>query len=51
MITPGPASIFVVDFPFSDLSGSKLRPAILEDAPFAAILSAIISALQKAMPL
>lgn len=113
MVTPGPASIVVVDFPFSDLSGSKLRPAvvlcdtgrgdwllcqitsnphsdpaavkiastdlargtlsslsfarptklftahetlmakrvaILEDAPFVAILSAIISALQEVMP-
>ena len=28
MVTPGPASIVVVDFPFSDLSGSKLRPAV-----------------------
>lgn len=114
MVTPGPASIVVVDFPFSDLSGSKLRPAVvlcdagrgdwllcqitsnphsdpaavkitpadlargtlsalsfarptklftanetlmvkrvalLEDAPFGAILSAIISALQKVMPI
>ena len=29
MVTPGPASIVVVDFPFSDLSGSKLRPAVV----------------------
>lgn len=27
MVTPEPASIVVVEFPFSDLSGSKLRPA------------------------
>ncbi len=29
MVTPGPASIVVVDFPFSNLSGSKLRPAVV----------------------
>ncbi len=29
MVTPGPASIVVVEFPFSDLSGSKLRPAVV----------------------
>lgn len=29
MVTPDPASIVVVDFPFSDLSGSKLRPAVV----------------------
>ena len=29
MVTPSPASIVVVDFPFSDLSGSKLRPAVV----------------------
>jgi len=29
MVRPGPASIVVVPFPFSDLSGSKLRPAVV----------------------
>ena len=29
MVTPVPASIVVVDFPFTDLSGSKLRPAVV----------------------
>lgn len=29
MVPPGPASIVVVDFPFFDLSGSKLRPAVV----------------------
>ena len=29
MVTPGPASVVVVEFPFSDLSGSKLRPAVV----------------------
>lgn len=29
MVTPDPASIVVVEFPFSDLSGSKLRPAVV----------------------
>ena len=29
MVTPGPASIVVVAFPFSDLSGAKLRPAVI----------------------
>jgi mRNA interferase MazF len=29
MVTPGPASIVVVQFPFSDLSGAKLRPAVV----------------------
>lgn len=29
MVTPGPASIVVVPFPFSDLSGAKLRPAVV----------------------
>ena len=29
MVTPGPASIVVVGFPFSDLSGAKLRPAVV----------------------
>ncbi|MEW5828783.1 MAG: MazF family transcriptional regulator [Chloroflexota bacterium] len=29
MVTPGPASIVVIPFPFSDLSGAKLRPAIV----------------------
>jgi mRNA interferase MazF len=33
MVTPGPASIVVVKFPFFDLSGAKLRPAaVLTDA-------------------
>jgi len=29
MVSPGPASIVVVTFPFSDLSGTKLRPAVV----------------------
>ncbi len=29
MVSPGPASIVVIPFPFSDLSGSKLRPAVV----------------------
>ncbi len=29
MVTPGPASIVIVPFPFSDLSGTKLRPAVV----------------------
>lgn len=29
MVTVSPASIVVIPFPFSDLSGSKLRPAIV----------------------
>ena len=29
MVTLSPASIVVIPFPFSDLSGSKLRPAIV----------------------
>ncbi len=29
MVTPSPASIVVVDFPFSNLSASKLRPAVV----------------------
>ena len=29
MVTPGPASIVVIPFPFSDLSSSKLRPAVV----------------------
>ena len=29
MVTLGPASIVVVEFPFSDLSGAKLRPAVV----------------------
>lgn len=29
MVTPGPASIVVIPFPFSDLSGNKLRPAVV----------------------
>ncbi len=29
MVTPSPASIVVVPFPFSDLSGTKMRPAIV----------------------
>ena len=28
MVTLGPASVVVVAFPFSDLAGSKLRPAV-----------------------
>ena len=29
MVTPGPAAIVVIPFPFSDLSGAKLRPAVV----------------------
>jgi len=29
MVTPGPASIVIVAFPFSDLTGTKLRPAVV----------------------
>jgi mRNA interferase MazF len=29
MVSPGPASIVVIPFPFSDLSGTKLRPAVV----------------------
>lgn len=29
MVTLGPASIVVIPFPFSDLSSSKLRPAVV----------------------
>ena len=29
MVTLSPASIVVIPFPFSDLSGSKLRPAVV----------------------
>lgn len=29
MATFGPASIVVIPFPFSDLSGSKLQPAVI----------------------
>ena len=29
MVAPGPASIVVIPFPFSDLSGTKLRPAVV----------------------
>ncbi|MBI4559102.1 MAG: type II toxin-antitoxin system PemK/MazF family toxin [Candidatus Hydrogenedentes bacterium] len=29
MVSPGPASVVVVEFPFSDLSGAKLRPAVV----------------------
>ena len=29
MVTPSVASVVLVPFPFSDLSGSKLRPAIV----------------------
>jgi len=29
VVTPGPASVVVVVFPFSDLSGIKLRPAVV----------------------
>ena len=46
MVTPSPASIVVVDFPFSDLSGSKLRPAVV----LCDTGTGIISVLQKVMP-
>ena len=29
MVTPGPASIVVMAFPFSDLSATKLRPVVV----------------------
>ena len=29
MVSPSPASIVVIPLPFSDLSGSKLRPAVV----------------------
>ena len=29
MVTPGPASIVIIPFPFSDLSATKLRPAVV----------------------
>lgn len=29
MVAPGPASVVVIPFPFSDLSGIKLRPAVV----------------------
>lgn len=29
MVTLGPASVVVIPFPFSDLSGAKLRPAVI----------------------
>jgi mRNA interferase MazF len=29
VVTPSPASIVVIPFPFSDLSGAKLRPAVV----------------------
>ena len=29
MVAPSPASIVVIPFPFSDLSGTKLRPAVV----------------------
>ncbi|NCP88543.1 MazF family transcriptional regulator [bacterium] len=29
MVTLGPAAIVVIPFPFSDLSGTKLRPAVV----------------------
>jgi mRNA interferase MazF len=29
MVALGPASVVVIPFPFSDLSGSKLRPAVV----------------------
>jgi mRNA interferase MazF len=29
MVTPSPASVIIVPFPFSDLSGAKLRPALV----------------------
>jgi len=29
MVTPSPASVVVVAFPFSDLSGTKFRPAVV----------------------
>lgn len=29
MVTPSPASIIIIPFPFSDLPGTKLRPAVV----------------------
>jgi mRNA interferase MazF len=29
VVAPGPAAIVVMPFPFSDLSGTKLRPAVI----------------------
>ncbi|MCX6028247.1 MAG: type II toxin-antitoxin system PemK/MazF family toxin [Chloroflexi bacterium] len=29
MVAPGPAAVVIVEFPFSDLSGTKLRPAVV----------------------
>ncbi len=29
MVTPSPASVVVIAFPFTDLSGTKLRPAVV----------------------
>ena len=51
MVTPGPASIVIVPFPFSDLSGAKPRPAVvLADAGvvigFYVKLPAILTAIQ-----
>jgi mRNA interferase MazF len=29
VVAPGPAAVVVMPFPFSDLSGTKLRPAVI----------------------
>jgi len=45
MVTLRPASVVVIPFPFSDLSASKLRPAVVLK-----VLAATIRALQANIP-